>query len=105
MQSESSFSSSQNQQFKYVRVQRQLINDGDVSRVILKLIDTSSKVLFDREKTEKVIMSMVNATISHELRNPINSIHCQNVTIEMLLKKIDDLLEYESSLTVEQFRE
>lgn len=41
-------------------------------------------------------MSMVNATVSHELRNPINSIHCQNELIDMLLNKIDDLVEYAS---------
>ena len=34
------------------------------------------QALLDHEKAEKVIMSMVNATVSHELRNPINSIHC-----------------------------
>lgn len=38
-------------------------------------------------------MTMVNATVSHEIRNPINSIHCQNIVIKMLVERIDDLLE------------
>jgi signal transduction histidine kinase len=57
-------------------VKRQRLNHDGKPRVVLQLIDTSSKVLLDNEKAEKFIMSMVNATISHELRNPINSIHC-----------------------------
>ena len=62
------------------------------------MIDTSEKVLCQQEKTEKMIMSMVNATVSHELRNPINSIHGQNIMLEILLKKLDDLHEYDLSL-------
>lgn len=40
-----------------------------------------------------MIMSMVNATVSHEIRNPINSINCQNTVIKMLVDRIDDLIE------------
>ena len=47
----------------------------------------------DQEKTEKLIMSMVNATVSHELRNPINSIHSQNIMMQVLLKELTVLLE------------
>ena len=57
------------------------------------MIDQSAKVRYDEERTEKVLMTMVNATVSHEIRNPINSIHCQNIVIKMLVERIDDLLE------------
>ena len=40
-----------------------------------------------------MIMSMVNATVSHEIRNPINSISCQNTDIKMLVDRMDDLLD------------
>lgn len=36
---------------------------------------------------------MINATVSHEIRNPVNAIHCQNLTIKMLMGRIGDLIE------------
>ena len=42
---------------------------------------------------EKMTLSQVNATVSHEIRNPINSIRCQNLIIKMLVERLDDLLD------------
>ena len=39
-----------------------------------------------------MIMSQVNATVSHEIRNPTNSISCQNAAIKMLLERVDDII-------------
>lgn len=50
-------------------------------------------MLYDEKHAENMIMSMVNATVSHEIRNPINSISCQNTIIKLLVDRIDDLLE------------
>lgn len=38
-------------------------------------------------------MTMVNATVSHDIRNPLNSISCQNFVLKMLVERINDLLE------------
>lgn len=40
---------------------------------------------------------MVNASVQQEIRNPINSIHCQSVVINMLKRMIDDLIKYAST--------
>ena len=37
-------------------------------------------------------MSQVNATVSHEIRNPVNSISSQNAVIKMLVERIDDVI-------------
>lgn len=54
-----------------------------------------------------MIMTMVNATVSHEIRNPINSISCQNTVIKMLVDRIDDLLELlkQPDVCLERFEE
>ena len=95
----------QSDYFKHLTVKRQRLDYDESPRVVLQLIDTSSKVLLDQEKAEKVIMSMVNATVSHEIRNPINSIHCQNKLIELLIKKMEDLVDYlvRGQLSIEVF--
>lgn len=35
---------------------------------------------------------MVNATVSHEIRNPLNSIYCQSIVVKTLVKRVTDLL-------------
>jgi len=34
---------------------------------------------------------MVNATVSHEMRNPINSIHSQNINLQEIIQLIEKL--------------
>ncbi len=41
---------------------------------------------------EKKLMSLINATISHEMRNPINSIRSQNMLQQQLNQKLDEIL-------------
>ena len=37
-------------------------------------IDVSQKILYDTSKAEGEFLSLINSTISHEMRNPLNSI-------------------------------
>ena len=37
-------------------------------------IDISQKILYDSTKAESEMLSLINSTISHEMRNPLNSI-------------------------------
>lgn len=60
------------------------------------MIDHSKEVDYDKARAEKLIMSMVNATVSHDIRNPLNSISCQNVMMKMLVERIGDLLNKET---------
>ena len=36
--------------------------------------DVSSKILYDTKKAEGELLTLINSTISHEMRNPLNSI-------------------------------
>jgi len=44
---------------------------------VVRFIDISSKILFDSLNTERKYMTYMNSTISHEMRNPLNSILAQ----------------------------
>ena len=48
----------------------------------------------EHEKTqgEKKLLSLINATVSHEMRTPINSINAQNVQLQFLVDLIGELL-------------
>ena len=43
----------------------------------LQLTDISEKILYEMAIGEKRLISMINATVSHDMRNPLNSIQSQ----------------------------
>lgn len=51
-------------------------------KFMVQLIDVSDKMLYNEVKAEKSFLTMINATVSHELRNPLNSLLGQIKTQE-----------------------
>jgi len=49
----------------------------DEPEICIQLIDISQKILTDALNTERKYMAYMNSTISHEMRNPLNSISSQ----------------------------
>jgi len=43
-------------------------------KTILQLIDLSDKMLYNDIKAEESFLELINAAVSHELRNPLNSL-------------------------------
>ncbi len=41
---------------------------------VLQIIDISSQIKYDIANGQKKLLSLINATVSHEMRNPLNSI-------------------------------
>jgi len=64
--------------FKFFTFKRSLIKDAsgkkDQDQVMLCFSDISQKILYDTSKAEGELLSLINSTISHEMRNPLNSI-------------------------------
>ena len=48
--------------------------------------------MFNIAQGEKQLLSLINATVSHELKNPLNSICAENIQKENLLNELRDLL-------------
>lgn len=63
-----------NMNFKYVQIKNKMITQDSEKVNLLQIIDLSSQVMFEFAKAEKRLMSLINATVSHEMRNPINSL-------------------------------
>jgi len=55
---------------------------------MIQIIDVSTMVWFEQGREEKDLLSLINATVSHELRNPLNSIIAQNVRKESLYENM-----------------
>ena len=58
---------------------------------MIQFIDISKAILYDMEKGHNSVLTMINACVSHEMRNPLNSIIAQNIEKEELYKKILEL--------------
>jgi signal transduction histidine kinase len=54
--------------------------------VMLQIIDISDSFLYDQSKAKNEFLSLINATVSHEMRNPLNSISAENLHKKELLK-------------------
>lgn len=62
--------------FKFFQIKRSFIKSPDRkdNKIMLCFIDISQKILYDTTKAEGEFLSLINSTISHEMRNPLNSI-------------------------------
>ena len=62
--------------FKFFQIKRSFIKSPDKkdNKIMLCFIDISQKILYDTTKAEGEFLSLINSTISHEMRNPLNSI-------------------------------
>jgi signal transduction histidine kinase len=58
---------------------------------MVQLIDVSSKILYNEARAEREMVIMINATISHEMRNPLNSMIGQITHMKFFLKKFKKL--------------
>ena len=60
---------------------------------MLQFINCSKEVLYNKQKSHSELLLLINATVSHELRNPLNSIVAQNIQKQALNTELMDLVE------------
>ena len=54
--------------------------------MMLQIIDITSSISLDEKIVENEMLGIINATVSHELRNPLSSLLSQNVKKSALFK-------------------
>lgn len=59
---------------------------------VITIRDQTISVLFDIQKGEQQILRLVNACVSHEMRNPINSILATNLKLQESARELQELL-------------
>ena len=57
-----------------MQIKRTKFNVQDKIKDIIQIMDISASIMYDKEQAQNAFLSLVNACISHELRNPLNSI-------------------------------
>lgn len=79
--------------YTYFQIKKsKFISVQNTKRYTLQLIDISAKIFYDDAKAQEEYMSLTTSTISHEMRNPLNSILSQCKLQEQKLKQLKRLL-------------
>ena len=60
---------------------------------MFQIIDVTDYVNFMEIKAKEKFTQLINACVSHELRNPLNSIMAKNIEKDALYKELDGILE------------
>ena len=85
------------EKIKYFQIKRlKTFSKGYESQDIIQIIDISGQIMLDFAKADKKLMALVNVTVSHDMRNPLNALHSQNIQQGFLNQKILDLINSES---------
>ena len=59
---------------KYVKIKKIEFTIGVVNKEVLQINDISKSILYKQVVGGKEMLTLINATVSHEMRNPCNSI-------------------------------
>ena len=81
--------------FQYVQIHKQEVVTNFSKHEVLQFIDVSQKMLYEMASGEKRLFSLINATVSHEMRNPTNSMQAQiqeQKLINIKLKETIDIM-------------
>ena len=60
---------------------------------MLQIKSVTSEIQYDNEKSHSDLLMMINATVSHELRNPLNSLIAQNIEKTALYQQLEQITE------------
>lgn len=58
----------------FVRLKKKNYDKSDQKRTMLQIIDVSSEIMYKQVYEENEFLAITNATVSHELRNPLFAI-------------------------------
>ena len=84
--------------FAYVHIKIKNIksskSDSSLQRQMVQIIDVSNKILYDDAKAEQKFHMLMNAAVSHELRNPLNSLVSGIETMQEYFNNLRDIYDY-----------
>jgi signal transduction histidine kinase len=77
---------------RYVQIKLTTFTRHNQIKYIIQMINISQTILYNQQKTENKFLGLLNACVSHEIRNPLNSIIASNVERKFLYKQINKLV-------------
>jgi signal transduction histidine kinase len=81
-----------NLKFKFVQIKVKKIHEKNKKLKLIQVIDVSHKILYDETKAEHDFLELINASVSHELRNPLNSMIGHIAQMEKIIVQLEVVL-------------
>ena len=72
---------------------------------MIKFKDVSANILYKKEKSHNELLNLINATVSHEMRNPLNSISAQNIENMALYQELEEVIKNASTIETNSRKE
>ena len=66
------------QRSKYFTIKINNLIGKNKNEIMIQINDASHYILFQNEKNQNDVLKTINATVNHEIRNPLNSIVAVN---------------------------
>ena len=73
---------------RFFQIKKKTYDRGSLKKNMLQFIDISSSILYDNQREHSNFLGLVNACVSHELRNPLNSIVAENTLKKNVIEQI-----------------
>lgn len=86
----------------FVQIKKKEYIKNGQTRIMLQFINVSKDIMYEQVHAENEFLAITNATVSHELRNPLQSISSQNLKIQLCIKELQNILEKNQNKTVNQ---
>ena len=78
---------------RYLQIKRQQYESTITGHELIQIIDVSAQIMYNKASGEKQFLTMINAFVSHEIRNPLNFIKMQIIRQKFLNEKIYDIIQ------------
>ena len=72
----------------FYQIKNKIYEKNGVERTMVQLVNVSQSILVEQVNAENQFLAITNATVSHELRNPLQSISCQTLKVDLCLKEL-----------------
>ena len=60
---------------------------------MLQIIDVSHKILYNESKAKQMFLTLINAAVSHELRNPLSSLIGQITNMDICFDQFSTIID------------
>lgn len=76
----------------YFKIKQKKYLKNDEEKVMMQIVDITKTIMYEEVYAQNQFLAITNATVSHELRNPLQSITSQNLKISLCLKELIKLI-------------
>ena len=74
---------------EYFQIKFSTLGYNEGTMTMVQLVEITDSILFNETRERNELLSMINATVSHEMRNPLNAISAQNMEKESIYSQIE----------------